>query len=34
MREGQLVGEISGEDATEENVMQLALGVGDQSEVA
>lgn len=34
MREGQLVGEISGENATEENVMQLALGVDDQSEVA
>ena len=34
MREGQLVGEISGEDATEKNVMQLALGVDDQSEVA
>ena len=34
MREGRLVGEISGENATEENVMHLALGVEDQSEVA
>ena len=34
MREGQLVGEIAGVDATEENVMHLALGVENQSEVA
>lgn len=34
MREGQLVGEIPGETATEENVMQLALGVDNQSGVA
>lgn len=34
MREGKMAGEISGDQATEESVMHLALGTFSQSEVA
>jgi hypothetical protein len=34
MREGRLAGEFIGALATEENVMQLAVGASTQSEVA
>lgn len=34
MREGRIAGEFPGETATEENVMHLAVGAAEQSEVA
>jgi rhamnose transport system ATP-binding protein len=34
MREGRLVGEFSGEQATQESVMQMAVGADRQDEVA